>query len=209
MRGPSVSLGTILIAEDDELVRSIMRMELESAGFDVEEAVDGFEAYEKCGLRLPDLIITDVIMPRMDGFALCRALRANPRYQYIPILQATGLDDLYSIEKAYESGATDFIGKPLNWNLLKHRVRYRLRSSRAFEELRRTNDLVAAARDAADAANRAKTEFLANMSHELRTPLNAIIGFSTMMTGETKHSLPETHREYAGIIRDSGGQLLR
>src|SRR5436309_2034538 len=171
MRGPSVSLGTIIIAEDDELVRSIMRMELESAGFDVEEAVDGLEAYEKCSLRRPDLIITDVVMPRMDGFALCRAIRADPRYQHIPILQATGLEDLHSIEKAYESGATDFFSKPLNWNLLKHRVRYMLRSSRAFDELRRTHDVVAAARDAADTANRAKTEFLANMSHELRTPL--------------------------------------
>ena len=208
MQPPSANLGYIMIVDDDEFVRSILRMELERDGFDIEEAADGLDACEKCRLRVPDLIIADVVMPRMDGFALCRELRADPRYQYIPILQATGLEDLPSIEKAYESGATDFICKPLNGNILKHRVRYMLRSSRAFDELRRNHHLVLAARDAADAANRAKSEFLANMSHELRTPLNAIIGFSTIMTSETREPLPQKHCEYARIIRQSGDHLL-
>lgn len=208
MLSPNHNSGSIMIVDDDEFVRSIMRLELESSGFQVEEAGDGVDACDKCRLRIPDLIIADVIMPRMDGFELCQQLRADPRYRYIPILQATGLDDIPSIEKAYESGATDFICKPLNWNILKHRVRYMLRSSRAFEELRRNHHVVLAARDAANAANRAKSEFLANMSHELRTPLNAIIGFSTMMTSEIHAALPESYREYARIIRDSGDHLL-
>ena len=90
-----------------------MRAELEADGFQVAEAVDGVEACQKCWSRLPDLVIADVVMPRMDGFTLCRELRANPASQFVPILQATGLDDIASIEKAYEAGATDFIGKPL------------------------------------------------------------------------------------------------
>src|SRR5690349_15812199 len=126
------SFGTILIVDDDEIGRTIMRDELEAAGFAVEEASDGLEACEKCKTLLPDLVITDVVMPRMDGFELCRQLRSDPKLRYVPILQATGLDDFDSIEKAYVSGATDFICKPLNWNILKHRVRYLLRSSRAF-----------------------------------------------------------------------------
>src|SRR6185312_8896270 len=154
--------GTILIVDDDEIVRMIMRSELEAAGFDIQEAADGMDACEKCGSTLPDLIISDVMMPRMDGFALCRTLRADPKSRYVPILQATGLEDFESIRKAYESGATDFICKPLNWNILKHRVRYMLRSSRAFEELRHNHDVVTAAKEAADKANRAKSDFLAN-----------------------------------------------
>jgi len=149
-----------------------------------------------------------VVMPRMDGFTLCKELRANPISKFVPILQATGLDDVASIEKAYEAGATDFIGKPLKWPILKHRVRYVLRSARAFETLRRNQETLIAAKDAAEAANRAKSEFLANMSHELRTPLNAIIGFSSIMQQGMFGKLNDRYAEYAGMVCDSGTHLL-
>jgi two-component system cell cycle sensor histidine kinase PleC len=96
----------------------------------------------------------------------------------------------------------------LNWLVLNHRVRYILRASRAFEELRRNQDRLIAAKEAAEAANRAKSEFLANMSHELRTPLNAIIGFSGMMSDRMFGPLNEKYAEYANIIGDSGRHLV-
>lgn len=199
---------SILIVDDDDIVRTIMRAELEADGFHVSEAADGVEACQSCWSQLPDLVIADVIMPRMDGFTLCRELRANPISQFVPILQATALDDVASIEKAYEAGATDFIGKPLQWTILKYRVRYVLRSARAFEALRHNQETLIAAKDAAEAANRAKSEFLANMSHELRTPLNAIIGFSTIMHQGTFGQLNTRYAEYAGMVCDSGTHLL-
>ncbi len=203
-----VEKSSILIVDDDDIVREIMRAELEAEGFAVSEAADGVQACQICWSNLPDLVIADVVMPRMDGFTLCRELRANPVSQFVPILQATGLDDVASIEKAYEAGATDFIGKPLKWPILKHRVRYVLRSARAFEALRRNQETLIAAKDAAEAANRAKSEFLANMSHELRTPLNAIIGFSTLMREGLYGQLNEKYTEYAGMVCDSGTHLL-
>src|SRR5688572_1146882 len=199
---------SILIVDDDDIVRDIMRAELEADGFHIFEAGEGVEACKSCWSQLPDLVIADVVMPRMDGFTLCRELRDNPVSQFVPILQATGLDDVVSIEKAYEAGATDFIGKPLKWTILKHRVRYMLRSARAFDELRRNQEILIAAKDAAEAASRAKSEFLANMSHELRTPLNAIIGFSTIMRNGTFGQLSEKYAEYASMVCDSGTHLL-
>ena len=203
-----VEKASILIVDDDDIVREIMRAELEADGFAVSEAADGVEACQSCWANLPDLVIADVVMPRMDGFTLCRELRANPVSQFVPILQATGLDDVASIENAYEAGATDFIGKPLKWPILKHRVRYVLRSARAFDALRRSQETLLAAKDAAEAANRAKSEFLANMSHELRTPLNAIIGFSTIMREGLYGQLNEKYAEYVGMVCDSGTHLL-
>ncbi|HUO91931.1 MAG TPA: ATP-binding protein [Rhizomicrobium sp.] len=225
---------TILIVDDDDILRAIMRAELEAAHFTVVEAADGEEACAVCWSNPPDLVVADVIMPRMDGFTLCRKLRAHPLTEFIPILQATALDDLASIEKAYEAGATAFVCKPINWNLLRHHVRYMLRSARAFEsaraldalkekheqliaardaaerafeELRRNQEALVAARNAAEAANRAKTNFLANMSHELRTPLNAIIGFSTIMRDGMFGPMPPKYAEYAAMVCDSGTHL--
>ncbi|MBV8493032.1 MAG: hybrid sensor histidine kinase/response regulator [Alphaproteobacteria bacterium] len=192
---------TILVVDDDPVVSSLMRATLKSAGFTVLAAGDGVEGCRLYEEHHPDLLLVDLVMPRMDGFELCRTLRDQPESAYVPIVVVTGLDDLPSIARAYDAGATDFIPKPVNWLVLNHRVRYILRASRAFERL-------IAAKEAAEAANRAKSEFLANMSHELRTPLNAIIGFSGMMSDRMFGPLNDKYGEYANLIGDSGRHLL-
>jgi signal transduction histidine kinase len=198
----------ILVVEDDPVVRLLMRATLENDNFEVIEAVDGVEGCQLYQERRPDLLLVDVVMPRMDGYELCRELRSRLASAYVPIVVATSLDDLPSIARAYDAGATDFIPKPVNWLVLNHRVRYILRASRAFHELRRNQEHLIAAKDAAEAANRTKSEFLANMSHELRTPLNAIIGFSGMMSDRMFGPLNEKYAEYAAVIGDSGRHLL-
>jgi signal transduction histidine kinase len=199
---------SILVVDDDPIVRSLMQATLRTDGFTVFEAADGVEGCRLYEEHRPDLMLVDLIMPHMDGYELCRVLRARPESAYVPIVVATSLDDVPSIARAYDAGATDFIPKPVNWLVLNHRVRYILRASRAFEELRRNQERLIAAKEAAEAANRAKSEFLANMSHELRTPLNAIIGFSGMMRDRMFGPLDDKYAEYAGIIGDSGRHLL-
>jgi signal transduction histidine kinase len=205
-KGPQSA--SILVVDDDPIVRSLMQATLRTDGFTVFEAADGVEGCRLYEEHLPDLMLVDLVMPHMDGYELCRVLRARPESAYVPIVVATSLDDVPSIARAYDAGATDFIPKPVNWLVLNHRVRYILRASRAFEELRRNQERLIAAKEAAEAANRAKSEFLANMSHELRTPLNAIIGFSGMMSDRMFGPLDDKYAEYAGIIGDSGRHLL-
>ena len=201
-------IASVLVVDDDPVVRSLVRATLENDGFGVIEATDGIEGCELYEKHRPDLLLVDVVMPRMDGYELCRELRRHAHSAYVPIVVATSLDDVPSIARAYDAGATDFVPKPINWLVLNHRVRYILRASRAFEELRRNQQGLIAARDAAEAANRSKSEFLANMSHELRTPLNAIIGFSGMMSDRMFGPMNDKYSEYAGLIGDSGRHLL-
>jgi signal transduction histidine kinase len=199
---------SILVVDDDPVMRSLMRATLENDNFEVIEAGDGVEGCQLYEEHHPDLLLVDVIMPRMDGFELCRELRGRPASAYVPIVVATGLDDVPSIARAYDAGATDFIPKPVNWLVLNHRVRYILRASRAFQELHRNQERLIAEKEAAEAASRSKSDFLANMSHELRTPLNAIIGFSGMMSDQMFGPLSEKYAEYAVVIGDSGRHLL-
>jgi len=205
---PPATAQTLLIVDDDPVMRSLMRDTLEDDGFEVIEAENGAEACERCDETLPALIVVDAMMPVMDGFELCRALRARLETAQTPILMATGLDDSGSIARAFEVGATDFIAKPLNWLMLSQRVRYMLRAARAADELRENQERLIAARDAAEAANKAKSQFLANMGHELRTPLNAIIGFASIMHEGMRGPLDAVYVDDAKIIVDRGMHLL-
>jgi signal transduction histidine kinase len=200
----STGQALILVVDDDPIMRLLMRETLERAGFAVIEASDGVEGCRRYEEHHPDLLLVDIMMPRMDGYELCRELRNRPDAAYVPIVMVTGLDDMSSIARAYDAGATDFMPKPVNWAVLNYRVRYVLRA----EELRRNQDRLIAAKEVAEAANRAKSAFLANMSHELRTPLNAIIGFSGMINAGMFGPLDNKYVEYADIIGASGRHLL-
>ena len=130
----------VLVADDEPTTRHLIRVALEQAGFSVVEARDGADVLEVYGRTHPDLVLLDVEMPGMDGIAVCGALRARRDARHVPIVMATGLEDMASIDTAYAAGATDFIPKPINWALLRHRVRYILRSSQAARELGRSEE---------------------------------------------------------------------
>ena len=120
----------IIIIDDDPLIRLLVASALESAGLQTTEAVSGEEGLTLFLETGADAILLDVMMPDgMDGFNTCMALRQIPSGRHIPVLMMTGLEDLDSINQAFEAGATDFITKPINFPLLGHRVRYMLRSS--------------------------------------------------------------------------------
>jgi len=144
----STQRGTVLVADDDPVMRLLMLEMLTQVGMDGIEAGDGLEAVELARERVPDLILMDVDMPRMDGFTACRTIRAfDPDGACVPIVMVTGSDDVEAVTQAYEVGATDFVSKPINWPILGHRVLYVLRASDAIARLR-----------IADAQNRAVLE---------------------------------------------------
>ncbi len=132
----SASTFRILVVDDDTGGRRLTRATLHKAGFQVVEAGDGEKALASFQAEPPDLVLMDVSMPVMDGFTACAALRALPGGGRVPVVMMTGLDDVASIDRAFEVGATDFITKPINWTILAHRVRYMLRASAAINTLK-------------------------------------------------------------------------
>jgi PAS domain S-box-containing protein len=131
--GPGAPIA--LIVDDDLTMRLLIRQTLERVGFACHEAEHGAAALERFPQLQPDIVLLDVVMPHMDGYAACAGLRATPGGAFVPVLMLTGLDDVESIDRAYGVGATDFISKPINWGILSHRVRYILRASQAFSGL--------------------------------------------------------------------------
>lgn len=125
-----------LVADDDITLRVLAREALEQAGLRVEDAATGREAVEAFQRETPQIVLLDVLMPELDGFAACAAIRRLPRGGTVPIMIMTGLEDVESIAKAYDAGATDFVTKPWNALILSHRARYMLRAGQAVDALR-------------------------------------------------------------------------
>ena len=110
------------------------------------EATSGEEAIRVFADQRPQLVLLDVAMPGLDGFATCAALRALPGGGSVPIVMLTGSDDLAAITRAYEVGATDFEVKSVNWVILGHRIHYLLRAKRTLSRAPSEARLAAAQR---------------------------------------------------------------
>ncbi|MFO1330385.1 MAG: EAL domain-containing protein [Rubrivivax sp.] len=143
----------VLLVDDDEVTLMIAALAMRDRGFDVREVPSGRQALDLLAEAVPDVVVLDAMMPDPDGFETCRALRAMPGCEHVPVLMLTGLNDDASITRAYEAGATDFFVKTQQWtqqwSLLDGRLRYLLRASRTRQELERSKSKLARAQDLA------------------------------------------------------------
>ncbi len=126
----------ILVCDDDAMVRILARECLEDAGMQVVEAEDGDAAVDLFFSEKPDLVFLDVEMPGKTGFEVCQAIRDSEIGASVPVLIATGSDDKESIDHGFNAGATQYKTKPINWSLLSRDIRYMLRASKAFIDLK-------------------------------------------------------------------------
>ncbi len=151
--GQKPGLETVMVIDDDPMARMIMVESLHEADFNVIEASDGHEGLALFNEYKPQLILVDLQMPGMDGYTFCKSLRAIPDGQDIPIVVVTGMNDVDSIERAYDCGATDFISKPIKWVIFRHRIQYILRSSKMMLSAQQNSNLLAEAQRVAKLGN--------------------------------------------------------
>ena len=126
----------VLVVDDVELNVKLLEAKLAGEYFEVVSAADGPSALDVADLELPDIILLDVMMPRMDGFEVCRRLKANPRTADIPVVMVTALSDVADRLRGLQAGADDFLTKPVSDIALFARVRSLVRLKRMMVELR-------------------------------------------------------------------------
>ncbi|ANQ84618.1 response regulator [Azoarcus olearius] len=114
---------TVLTVDDSAAIRGVMTVLLQSAGYAVSSAVDGEDGLARARAQRADLVITDLHMPRLDGFGLIRALRAEPAYRKVPILMLTTESSAEMRERGREAGATGWLVKPFDPDRLLEVVR--------------------------------------------------------------------------------------
>ena len=195
MIGTPLEGAHVLLVDDDDMIRLMASESLRHAGFIVTDTGAGENALRLFESGTYDIVLLDVMMPGLDGYTVCETIRQHPRGKWLPILMMTGLNDTESIEKAYVSGATDFITKPINWFLLTQRVRYSLRSSQANEVVRNSQRSLADAQRLAKMGNWEWSikDALFSCSAELRN----IFHTSLKLDGTDKPGM------FLGVVRQS------
>jgi two-component system cell cycle response regulator len=133
----ALSKPIVLLVDDNDQNLELLEAYLEDLACDIRTARDGLEALESVAKAAPDLILLDVMMPRMSGFQACKKLKADPATRDIPIVIVTALSEVSDVEHAVDVGADDFLSKPVNRLELVTRVRSLLKLSEAKRELRR------------------------------------------------------------------------
>lgn len=131
---------TVLVVDDNPQMVELLQANLETGLSEVTvvTAADGQEALDKIALRQPDLILLDIMMPRMSGFEACRRIKADPATRTIPVIMVTALDEQTDIERGVEVGADDYLVKPINKVELISRVKTLLRLRYLQNELERS-----------------------------------------------------------------------
>lgn len=117
----------ILVVEDEESIRTLIALNLQAAGYTVEEAKDGTQALEKVKSVKPDLVLLDWMLPGLDGLDVLRSLKADPAFATLPVIMLTAKSEEHDIVLGLEMGATDYITKPFSNKVLIARIRAILR----------------------------------------------------------------------------------
>ena len=187
----------ILIIDDEEWLREMVHMALAQKGFDVLEAENGAVGIEKARKELPDLILCDVNMEKVDGYLTLSSLRSEPATAAIPFILMTGLADNAGMRHGMELGADDYLPKPFSIEALYAAVDARLKKTQTLRQ------------EAEQKLSDLRDNLSMMLPHEMRTPLNGILAYGEILAAEAGTLPAQEVAEMGQVIHDSGKRLER
>jgi signal transduction histidine kinase len=204
---------TILVVDDEAIIRRSLRAYLEHFGFVVIEAKNGTEGLESCIREHPDLVLLDVNMPGMNGFAVCRGIKAHPDVWDTPVIYLSALVESADLLEAFGSGGVDYVSKPFRYEEVKARITTHLKLRRqkrqieddhkklqeAHSEVRKEGLLLIELNERLRQTVAMKSHFIAHMRSEINDPLSAILGLAEEL-GEPRNK-PDSTRALADRIK--------
>jgi two-component system sensor histidine kinase/response regulator len=193
----SAEMKKILVIDDEEWLREMMQLALRQKGFDVVEAGNGESGIEMARKELPDLILCDINMEKVDGYLTLSSLRSEPTTASIPFILMTGLADQAGMRHGMELGADDYLPKPFTIEALYAAVDARLKKAKTIRE--------EAERKLADL----RDNISMMLPHEMRTPLNGILAYGEILVAEGATLPHKEIVEMGHVIHESGKRLER
>jgi signal transduction histidine kinase len=189
---PEATGPRVLVVDDNPTNRNVLSRRLERQGYAVEEAPNGEAALDRIATESFDVVLLDIMMPVMDGFAVLERMRQDKRMRTVPVVVISALDEIDSVVRAIEMGAEDYLFKPFDPVLLRARIGALLERKRLVQEL------------AVQAKLASMGSLTAGIAHEIKNPLNFVINFAQLAE--------ESAREQLRLIDDAGtpsAELLR
>ena len=187
----------ILVIDDESWLREMVHMALEQKGYEVLEAENGAAGIDAARKVLPDLILCDVNMEKVDGYLTLSSLRSETTTASVPFILMTGLADHAGMRHGMELGADDYLPKPFSIEALYAAVETRLKKAQTVRE------------EAEKKLNHLRDNISLMLPHELRTPLNGILAYGEMLSSEAATLPPEEIAEMGQVIHESGKRLER
>ncbi|MGE3724510.1 MAG: response regulator [Candidatus Sericytochromatia bacterium] len=199
--------GYILIVDDNPNNLRLLITLLSEQGYETRPANNGSRALNTVQKQKPDLILLDINMPEMDGYEVCRQLKAHPETADIPVLFISANDELHDKVKGFDVGGVDYISKPFEPQELFARVRTHLQLKQAQDQLKALNLQLQASNRFFQHLGQVKDEFLGMVSHDLKNPLSSILLFSRYMESRTLSE--DKAREMGRLITKAGKRMFR
>jgi signal transduction histidine kinase len=188
-------MNKILVIDDEEWLREMVQLALTQRGYDVIEAGNGAKGIEVARKELPDLVLCDVNMGKMDGYGTLSSLRNESSTASIPFILMTGLADNAGMRHGMELGADDYLAKPFTIDALYAAVEARLKKVQAVRQ--EAEKKLADLRD----------NISLMLPHELRTPLNGILAYGEILASDAANLPAKEVAEMGQVIHDSGKRL--
>lgn len=203
-----MKIPSILVVDDQPENFDIIDTLLSDRDYQLYYAASGRETFELLQTLRPDLILLDVMMPGVDGIQVCREIKADPKLASIPIVMVTALNTKEDLASCLQSGADDFISKPIHKVELEARVHSMLRIKQQYDEIHDLSQIQQETISILETSiDKLRTNLLASMPHELNTPLNGILGGINLLLFDLDDLPPEEIRELLEISQSAALRL--